>query len=74
MALDFFGGGKTTSTTNQNYQDSFNKTLTNSTGYSDVGNIEVNLGKPAAAWSVQDLLPIAIVGGLALLAFRELKR
>lgn len=72
MALDFLSTRKS-ETTNTNNQDSFNKTVTLTTGYTDVGNIKIETGK-VTPFSVSNLIPIAAVGLLGILALRELKK
>jgi hypothetical protein len=72
MALDAFSSRKNINTT-QNYQDSFNTNSTVSTGFSDVGNIDINTKPQGSGFQAKDLVPIAVVVALLIVVFRYLK-
>lgn len=73
MALDFLSSRKST-TNNTNYQDSFNRVVTTNTGFSDTGNIKIELPAAKSGFEMKDLVPLIVMVGLAILAFREFRR
>jgi hypothetical protein len=74
MALDLFSSRSST-TSNTNLQDSNNRTVTITSGYTDVGNVKLDFGpKPGAAgFTTKELIPLVLIGAVGFLVFKQFR-
>lgn len=74
MALDFLSS-RSSSTVTTNNQDSNNKTVTITSGYTDVGNVKLDFGpKAGAGFSVKEIVPLVLIGVVGFLVFNQFKK